>query len=353
MASAEALMEIRAPDLLAFVIFVLLTRHVDPETLRRFERAHIDVEFPTVGHLKVFLRNTLHALRLAPPQPLSPRARTPPRRPTVSARSQRRESPLKSLPPAYAATPRESTSHAGAPPTPPVTATPSGYKCAYCPGGKHSIRQCAGFKALPVPQRRAFAVDTALCRNCLSAAHSTEACRSPYRCLHCSWPHHTLVHPEGSGKGSSRSAAPPRALASPPPRARASPPTAPPTPPRARASPSPAPSTPPPRATSPLSVEGARSASPPGPLQWADCPSPPLDLTPPHSAAFISANPIPGAVYEQGRLTNIDVVVPDGWPTRALVLEDLDRYSNLCSFLMSKKSSFVSTVDYTSRACSK
>lgn len=54
MASAEALLEIQAPDMAAFLVFALMKRHVDGETLCRFESAHVDVGFPTVVHLKVF-----------------------------------------------------------------------------------------------------------------------------------------------------------------------------------------------------------------------------------------------------------------------------------------------------------
>lgn len=93
MASAEALLEIRAPDLASFLVFALFARHVDGETLREFESSHVDVEFPTVGHLKVFLWNTLRALRLAllcSPRPRSP---TPPRKASASARVPSRPPP--------------------------------------------------------------------------------------------------------------------------------------------------------------------------------------------------------------------------------------------------------------------
>uniref|UniRef100_A0A224XLL5 Putative striated muscle preferentially n=1 Tax=Panstrongylus lignarius TaxID=156445 RepID=A0A224XLL5_9HEMI len=187
---AEALLEIQAPNLASFMAFALLARHLDSETRKQFETAHVDVEFPTLAHLKTFLRNSIHALRLTPPL----RRAAPSQRGTSHAsRAIPRPSTSSRSPPlAFTAstTPSSPLSASSLNPASPAQGT---YICEFCQGG-HSIRQCLGFKALSVPDRRKYISLAKLCHNCLSATHRTPNCRSIHRCHFCSQAHHTLVH---------------------------------------------------------------------------------------------------------------------------------------------------------------
>lgn len=65
-------------------------------------------------------------------------------------------------------------------------------KCAACKG-KHSLMQCADFKAKPASERKNFVEANRLCYNCLGS-HLMAKCQSVKTCFTCKSRHHTLLH---------------------------------------------------------------------------------------------------------------------------------------------------------------
>ena len=76
-----------------------------------------------------------------------------------------------------------------------VTHSPS-YKwdCILCKPDKHPLHICPKWLAFSISQRLAQIQSKKLCSNCLALGHTTEACKSTYRCRECGLNHHTTIH---------------------------------------------------------------------------------------------------------------------------------------------------------------
>ena len=99
-----------------------------------------------------------------------------------------------------------------------ATPTPSAtsnyrWECVFCKPEKHPLFLCSKWLGFSVSQRLNQVQSRKLCKNCLSVGHSTESCRSTYRCRECSSNHHTTLH---------QAAAPPPATPTAPPTVAAS-----------------------------------------------------------------------------------------------------------------------------------
>ncbi|XP_073989810.1 uncharacterized protein [Rhodnius prolixus] len=268
---AETFLNIPADDPASFLLFLLLSRRLDQESQLAFELAYADEPFPTVKHLRTFLRRRSLAVTRVTSSGPPVRAAVTPASACASPPAPRRASALN--PSASARTPlyqprgaiasRDPSAQYVAP-APPVSV----YSCEYC-AAKHSIRQCPRFKTLSITQRRAYIDAHRLCRNCLSAKHLTTACRSVQSCRVCNKRHHTMLHPVSSDFPSAPLSPTDRPVAP-----QIIPSTSPPRLPLATPVDNPT-------ATSPH--RSPASASPPSRFSWADCPSPPAseDESPP------------------------------------------------------------------------
>ena len=78
----------------------------------------------------------------------------------------------------------------------PSSSSPSSYRwdCFYCKPEKHPLFLCPKWSGFSVSQRLNQATQRNLCQNCLGVGHSTESCRSTYRCRECHNKHHSSLH---------------------------------------------------------------------------------------------------------------------------------------------------------------
>uniref|UniRef100_A0ABD2WXB2 Peptidase aspartic putative domain-containing protein n=1 Tax=Trichogramma kaykai TaxID=54128 RepID=A0ABD2WXB2_9HYME len=67
------------------------------------------------------------------------------------------------------------------------------YTCTYC-SDSHVTTKCTKFKALSPIQRKDHVVQNRLCFLCLKANHSSQSCKSTYRCNDCKGKHNILLH---------------------------------------------------------------------------------------------------------------------------------------------------------------
>ena len=74
---------------------------------------------------------------------------------------------------------------------------PTSYKweCLLCRPEKHPLYLCSKWLGFSLQQRLAQIQSRKLCSNCLAVGHTTEACKSTYRCRDCGLNHHTTLHP--------------------------------------------------------------------------------------------------------------------------------------------------------------
>ena len=68
------------------------------------------------------------------------------------------------------------------------------WECSLCRPDKHPLHLCPKWAAFNINQRLGHIQAKNLCSNCLAGGHSTDACKSTYRCRECSQPHHTMIH---------------------------------------------------------------------------------------------------------------------------------------------------------------
>lgn len=73
------------------------------------------------------------------------------------------------------------------------TASKITYKCHMC-SESHRLNECSTFRAKSLSDRQNFITHKKLCENCLSGTHTTNDCKSKFRCLRCSEKHHSLIH---------------------------------------------------------------------------------------------------------------------------------------------------------------
>ena len=78
--------------------------------------------------------------------------------------------------------------------------TPAPYKwdCVLCKPEKHPLFRCPKWAEWALPQKLAHIAANQLCSNCLHKGHTTEACRSKYRCTDCRQKHHTSIHQQAT-----------------------------------------------------------------------------------------------------------------------------------------------------------
>ena len=81
------------------------------------------------------------------------------------------------------------------------SASPNGayrWDCLLCLPEKHPLHLCPKWGAYSISQKMSHVNDNKLCHNCLAGGHSTNACKSYYRCRECKQKHHTSIHQQAS-----------------------------------------------------------------------------------------------------------------------------------------------------------
>ena len=78
---------------------------------------------------------------------------------------------------------------------------PCKYNCTLC-SEKHYCYHCSIFKAFTTKQKKDHVTANKLCDNCLKPHHTTEQCRSLYRCSVCKQKHNSLIHEESTALAS-------------------------------------------------------------------------------------------------------------------------------------------------------
>ena len=81
---------------------------------------------------------------------------------------------------------------------PTTTSAPYKWDCVICKPEKHPLFLCPKWAEYSLPQKLALISANHLCSNCLHKGHSTEACRSKYRCNDCRQKHHTSIHQQAA-----------------------------------------------------------------------------------------------------------------------------------------------------------
>ena len=73
---------------------------------------------------------------------------------------------------------------------------PTSYRwdCILCKPEKHPLHICSKWLGFSLQQRLAQIQSKKLCSNCLSLGHTTEACKSTFRCRDCGLNHHKTIH---------------------------------------------------------------------------------------------------------------------------------------------------------------
>ena len=72
------------------------------------------------------------------------------------------------------------------------------WECSLCRPEKHPLHSCPKWAAYTLAQRMAHISAKSLCSNCLAGGHTTDACKSTYRCRECGLPHHTTIHQQAA-----------------------------------------------------------------------------------------------------------------------------------------------------------
>ena len=71
---------------------------------------------------------------------------------------------------------------------------PYRWECILCKPEKHPLHVCSRWAELSLAPKLTLIESNALCSNCLHKGHTTEDCRSKYRCSTCKQKHHTSIH---------------------------------------------------------------------------------------------------------------------------------------------------------------
>ena len=75
---------------------------------------------------------------------------------------------------------------------------PYRWECFICKPEKHPLFRCPKWEEWALPQKLALIAANQLCSNCLHKGHTTEACKSKYRCTTCHQKHHTSIHQQST-----------------------------------------------------------------------------------------------------------------------------------------------------------
>ena len=78
---------------------------------------------------------------------------------------------------------------------------PCKYNCTLC-SEKHYCYHCDKFKAFSPKQRQEHVARNSLCQNCLKPGHTSEQCRSLYKCAVCKLKHNSLLHDDSAALAS-------------------------------------------------------------------------------------------------------------------------------------------------------
>ena len=68
------------------------------------------------------------------------------------------------------------------------------WDCILCKPEKHPLYICPKWLGFSLQQRLAQIQSRKLCSNCLSMGHTTDSCKSTFRCRDCGLNHHTTIH---------------------------------------------------------------------------------------------------------------------------------------------------------------
>ena len=75
---------------------------------------------------------------------------------------------------------------------------PYKWECVLCKPEKHPLHVCSRWAELSLAPKLTLIETHALCSNCLHKGHTTEACKSKYRCSTCKQKHHTSIHQQAA-----------------------------------------------------------------------------------------------------------------------------------------------------------
>ena len=68
------------------------------------------------------------------------------------------------------------------------------WDCLFCKPEKHPLYLCPKWQSYSVQHRLTLVQQKKLCHNCLAVGHSSDNCRSYYKCKECQQSHHTTLH---------------------------------------------------------------------------------------------------------------------------------------------------------------
>ncbi|KAJ8977829.1 hypothetical protein NQ317_011913 [Molorchus minor] len=162
-----------------FVLFRLLIRKIDPETIKRFELQFDSKDDPSYAQLTEFLTKQCSAFESVSSNFHSYKE--------ASTRAYKRFSNNKI----------SSTL---------VANVNNSNKCSFCNNNAHVIYNCPTFLAKTPKERYDFIKQKRFCTNCLGNKHSAQYCNSSSLCRMCRQKHHSLLHFNISSGGSDVSA---------------------------------------------------------------------------------------------------------------------------------------------------
>ena len=145
-----------------------------------------------VTDLLVFIKDHAETLQATTTQPAEKSAPAKKKEPIARGRNSVHTTSTPA-PAAQSAKPSTST-------TTPATRHFKPYKwdCVLCKTEKHPMHLCPKWVELALAPKLALIQQYAMCSNCLHRGHTTEACRSNYRCETCNQKHHTTIHQQAA-----------------------------------------------------------------------------------------------------------------------------------------------------------
>lgn len=203
-AGHEALRNLHIPDLGDFIMCSLVLNALSPGLRQAFEEKHHDPSsVPTFNTLMTFLVDRCRIGELIVPSPQPTTIMTSPYRSHSTPYNNRNNPTSAARSPSPIARPStlgrpfspnvSRTTMTATPSSPPSTRTTRS-RCVYCSNPKHNIRQCTLFKDCSTQEKMDYVEHAQICRNCLSAYHTTNTCGSQETCHRCGRRHHTILH---------------------------------------------------------------------------------------------------------------------------------------------------------------
>ena len=134
-----------------------------------------------IDELLAFLTDHAETLPASQSPPTPTSGATPPHHKKNAYKGERKPKPgIHAVTPVAATHPQPSSSYR--------------WECIFCKPEKHPLFLCPKWLGFSISQRLSQVQSRKLCKNCLSVGHSTESCRSTYRCRECNSSHHTTLH---------------------------------------------------------------------------------------------------------------------------------------------------------------